>query len=453
MEPPAHNDDNDHSLHGDARKGADVSGFAVDGLVSGLDTTSLVKQLMQLEALPRQRLQATATDKTTEIKALQSLATALKKLDDAATALSKAETWTGAAVTTTGDAVVATSRSTATPGSYGVQVHQLASPASWTTTGTHAMTGVVATGALSVTKADGTVVPLDKKSGSLADVVAAINGTEGLGLSAVAVRTGDNAYRLQITSAVTGENQGSLAVSGVGDLGAVVPGTDALYSINGLEGRSSSNSITDLVSGVDVTLARPGPATLAVATDRTGTASAVDKLVTAANEALAEVKKHTLVTTEDRGPLASDGMVRALSGRLLQAVTSIVGGTAGIGIQSTKDGSLVLDTAVLTAALSRDATAVRASFGAAEGTGILGRLREVVKSSTDPADGFLTSSIQGRERSKKDIESQIVSWDRRLESRQSTLQKQFSGLEVALQRLQSQSQYLAGQLGSLSSGS
>lgn len=430
-----------------------MSGFAIDGLVSGLDTTSLVKQLMQLEAIPRQRLQATAMDKTTEIKSLQSLATALKKLDEAATALTKAETWTGAAAAVTGDAATATTRGSATPGSYALQVTQLAKPATWTSAASYALTDPVATGPLSITKADGTTVQLDTKSGSLADVVAAINGAENLGMSAVAVRTGDAGYRLQLVSSATGADQGALAVTGFTVPPVAAAGTNALYSVNGLEGSSSSNTLTDLVTGVDVSLAKVGTATLSVTTDRTGTTTAVERLVTAANEALAEVKKHTAVTTDSRGPLASDGMVRALSGRLLQAVTAVAGGTAGLGIQSTKDGSLVLDKAKLTAALAADTSAVRASFGAADGTGIVARLKDVVKSSTDPVEGFLTSSIQGRERSKKDIETQILSWDRRLESRQATLQKQFSGLEVALQRLQSQSQYLAGQLGSLSSSS
>lgn len=432
-----------------------MTGFSVDGLVSGLDTTALVRQLMQLEAIPQQRLKTSATQQTTDIKALQSLATSLKKLDDAAAALDLAETWTGAKATVTGDAVTVAARGAATAGSYDLEVSQLATARSWTSTGPLGLDDPVASGPLDITQADGTVVSLDTGSGSLKDVVAAINGAEGLGVTATAVRVSDSSYRLQIVAEQTGASTGSLAVSGLTTPTDDVPGQDALYTINGIEGRSSSNTVTDLVSGVDVTFVKTGDAKVSLAQDRTATASAVEKLVTAANDALAEVRKHTVNDPDlPRGALASDNMVRALSDRILRAVTATAGGAnAGIGIQSSKDGTLVLDKDVLTAALAEDSNAVRAVLAPSTGAGITSRLREVVDSATDTSDGFITSSIQGRESRKKDLETQISSWDFRLEQRQATLQRQFSGLEVALQRLQSQSQYLAGQLGSLSSGS
>jgi flagellar hook-associated protein 2 len=197
-----------------------------------------------------------------------------------------------------------------------------------------------------------------------------------------------------------------------------------------------------------------------VAADTRSTGDAVAALVTAANEALAEVKKHTAAGTPGvggaagtgRGALASDSLVRALSGRIIQGVTDALGGVsaASVGIQSTKDGTLVLDRAALDKALAQDPTAVRDLISPAAGGGIAARLSAVVDSATSTSTGFLTSAVQGRERTKKDIETQILSWDRRLELRQAALQRQFSGLEVALGRLQSQSSWLSGQLAGMS---
>ena len=67
-----------------------MSGFAVDGLVSGLDTTKLVSQLMQLERIPQQRLQATLRNQTSSVTAYQGIATRLKAVETAAAALTRA---------------------------------------------------------------------------------------------------------------------------------------------------------------------------------------------------------------------------------------------------------------------------------------------------------------------------------------------------------------------------
>jgi len=56
------------------------------------------------------------------------------------------------------------------------------------------------------------------------------------------------------------------------------------------------------------------------------------------------------------------------------------------------------------------------------------------------------------ERNTKTISSlndQVSEWDVRLELRRTALQKQFSGLEVALGKMQQQSSWLAGQLAGL----
>lgn len=440
-----------------------MSSMAVDGLVSGLDTANLIKQLMQVEAIPKQRLQISANQQASDIKALQSLSTVLKKLADAATAVAKPQTWSASTAATTGDAATAVARAGAPAGSYGLVVDRLASASTWTTDAAYALDAVVVPSkAIDVTRADGTAVTLQPASGSLRDVMSAINSADGLGLRAVAVRVGADSYRLQVTSTTTGADQGQLALSG---FGADVPvtataGRDAVFTVDGMAATSASNRIADLVPGLDVTLTRPGTATVAVTADSAATGDSVAALVTAANEALAEITKQTAAGTPGvdgaaatgRGALTGDTMVRALSGRIVQAVTDALGGTsaASIGIQSTRDGTLVLDRARLDAALAADPAKVRALVSpSGGGTGVAGRLTAVVDSATDAATGFLTSAIQGRERTKKDLETQIVSWERRLELRQSSLQRQFSGLEVALGKLQSQGSWLSGQLAGL----
>jgi len=442
-----------------------VSFFAVDGLISGLNTSTLIKQLMQVEAIPRQRLQISANQQATDIKAFQSLSTILKKLNDAALAVGKLETWSASTATTTGDAATAVARAGAPAGSYDLSVTQLATAATWTTAASYGLDAVIVpSAAINVTRADGTAVTLQPASGSLRDVMSAINNANGLGLKAVAVRVGVDSYRLQVSYTGTGQDQGQLAISGF-DPAVVVTaatGQDAAFTVNGLPATSPTNRIADLVPGLDVTLTKLGSAAVTVTADTKATGDSVAALVTAANDALAEIKKQTAAgspgvdgaAATGRGALTGDTLVRALSGRIIQAVTDALGGVnaATIGIQSTRDGTLVLDRAILDKALADDPAAVRALVSPVDGTiGIAKRLTAVVDSATSAANGFITSAVQGRERTKKDLETQILSWERRLELRQATLQRQFAGLEVALGKLQSQSSWLSGQLAGLQS--
>ena len=66
--------------------------------------------------------------------------------------------------------------------------------------------------------------------------------------------------------------------------------------------------------------------------------------------------------------------------------------------------------------------------------------------------GMITSAIQGRQSEVDSLGEQIADWDVRLAQRKQTLQTQFTNMEVALGQLKDQSNWLAGQLASLSEG-
>ncbi|MBC7761380.1 MAG: flagellar hook-associated protein, partial [Candidatus Saccharibacteria bacterium] len=64
-------------------------GISLDGLSSGLDTTSLITQLMTAEAAPQNLLKTQVTTSNTMISALQGLNTRMATLADSATAAAK----------------------------------------------------------------------------------------------------------------------------------------------------------------------------------------------------------------------------------------------------------------------------------------------------------------------------------------------------------------------------
>src|SRR3712207_8820183 len=111
-----------------------ASGLRLGGLSSGLDTEAIVGQLMALERQPRARLERKQAAVQARQDALRDIATKLKTLKSAAQALSSAGTWAPTQTVTSTDAARVGARSVAsiTPGTYSVEVTQIATNASRT---------------------------------------------------------------------------------------------------------------------------------------------------------------------------------------------------------------------------------------------------------------------------------------------------------------------------------
>ena len=99
---------------------------SVSGLVSGLDTTSIISQLMQLESQPQQALKTKQTATQNLITALQSLNTKVSSLGDAATRGAKASSWQALTASSSDSSVTATASSTGQPTSLTFRVDQTA---------------------------------------------------------------------------------------------------------------------------------------------------------------------------------------------------------------------------------------------------------------------------------------------------------------------------------------
>ena len=100
--------------------------MGIDGLVSGLDTTSLITQLMQAEAMPQTLLKSKVTATQTFITALQGLNTRVASLADAAKSAAKTESWDAVTAASSGKSVTATASTSAQASSLSFTVDRLA---------------------------------------------------------------------------------------------------------------------------------------------------------------------------------------------------------------------------------------------------------------------------------------------------------------------------------------
>ena len=111
--------------------------MSVDGLVSGLNTTDLINQLMSIEAQSQNRLKQQQADEQSTIKLYQTLNSKFSAVQTAAKALNTASSWQTMKATSSDTAAVsATAGAGALGGSLSFTVENLATAHSVVSAGT-----------------------------------------------------------------------------------------------------------------------------------------------------------------------------------------------------------------------------------------------------------------------------------------------------------------------------
>lgn len=471
---------------------------SVSGLVSGMDTTTLISQLMQIEAQPQTQLKTQLAATQTDAAAYRDINTSFAALATAAGALTQAASWGLTKASSSDASVTATATAGAASGSLTFSVDRLATAHSvmanstWTnSTDAYGLGSTLTIKSTDGTTTFGTISVTSSTTGpaSLDDAVAAINKS-GLGLSAAAIHT-TSGYHLQVTSLATGAAKGFQIQSDTDPTAAAytvaTAGVDAQISFTNpssttpFTATSATNTFSDVLSGTSFTVSKAATtATVTVASDPDAIAAKVSAVVGAANAVLAKIKQYTDSTSGSTAPLKGDYSLSQLSGRVLDAVSSSVGTTlldangkpitssAGSnGVQLTSTGTLTFDATAFKTALTTNPTLAATIFGGsladgADGVpntaddtmavdGVGSRLLLLATQASDSATGMLTSLANGQDTHAKDIQSQIDAWTTRLAARQATLTAQFTAMETALGNLKNQSSWLASQINQLPS--
>jgi flagellar hook-associated protein 2 len=447
-----------------------MANASIGGLVSGLDTATIINQLMQLEAQPQTRLRAKVTTEQNALTALQALNTKLAALAVKAGDLSKMTAWSASTATSDSEHVTATTDAGAAAGSLSFSVVRLATATrdSYNTTGTLSAAGVGPTGPVSITHDDGTTESFEAGDGSLQAIAAGINsGSTKLSATLVQVDTqnGEPIYRLSVSSKSTGNTSGFTIGDAATFLGGVrgggIVGADAEIQLPGEVNtlKSATNTFDNLMPGVDVTLGAKatGDVTITVAPDTVALRDKVKAIVEAVNAAVADIDRLTNFdpATKKAGLVAGDGTLRSVRDQLLRSVIGGVDGTslADVGIEVDRYGKLTFDAGAFDAAFAKNPTGTADLFVAkTTDAGLATGLETLAKSFSNSVDGVVTSLVKGRTSAIEGLNDAIEGWDTRLALRRTTLERQYGALEVALGKLQSQSSWLAGQINSLPSG-
>lgn len=390
------------------------------GTGSGLDINGMVSKLMAVEALPLQHLSVKEAGYQGQITALGSLKGALSSFQTAMSGMSTASQF-NAVTATPADATVltATAFSTASAGSYAVNVTTLAQAQSLEASGKPDTTSAIGAGTSTTlsfqfgtitgtpvngiypdgsgfsqdtTQAGGTVT-IDSTNNSLQGIRDAINQAN-IGVSASIVNDGSaNPYRLVLTSAKSGATS-DMNITVTGDatlqgflgydpslaasqhLTQTAAGQNAAFTVNGVSIQSTSNTVTTSIPGVTMNLLKTGSSTtLNVARDTSAVQKAASDFVSAYNALNTTLSSLTSydAATKQGGPLLGDAAVLGIQSQLRNAMNTPLTGLSGsltnlgqIGIAFQKDGSLALDSSKLNSAVASnlsDITGLFASMG------------------------------------------------------------------------------------------
>jgi flagellar hook-associated protein 2 len=342
----------------------------ISGAVSGLDTASIINSLVSVQTNQQTLLKSQQKSVQTRADAYTSLAASLTSLSTQAADLAKTSAWAGSTATSSSTSVTATSTGT-TSASISFDVTAVAARHSLISSGSVASTGsiVASSGPLTLTDSSGRTTNIEVGTGSLSDVVAAINGSKS-GIVAVAVQTSPGAFRLQVSSSTTGAASSFTldGLDGFTSMDTLTEGSDAAVHIGGTsaaayDATSASNTFSTLVPNLSFTVSKlETGVTVGATVDGSKIADKINSLVTSANSILTDIAAKTSydVTTKSGGPFVGESTVRSLQ----QNVLSAVSGTGAPGVSLTRDGKLTFDRQKFLDAFVADPAAVARTFGA-----------------------------------------------------------------------------------------
>jgi flagellar hook-associated protein 2 len=455
------------------------------GLASGMDTNTIVDQLMSIERQPETRIKTQQSQVQQRKSDLQSLQESLKNLQLAAEDLKSPGLWVDTQSVDVNDPtkIVATRTGGAGTGGYSVTVTQLASASqhwfSYPATAP-AADDTITVGGHSITISAGSdasaaanTINADSDSPVYASVVDNPSGGQFLAFSSKTTGT---------TSDFTVTDSAGLLTE---DTSRKVVGLNAKGTVGTYSFDETSNVVADAIPGVSLTLkgvtGAGTPVTVTVGSpqpDYNAIAAKVKSFVDQYNSTVTQVRAKlneapvvNPQTTGDqlKGDLYNDPMLDDLLGQMRVTVYQAVGTgnpdldeMAELGVstgdavgagtlnQDAINGKLVFDQDKFMAAVQSDPVSARKLLSGDSVTG--GGFAQAMDDALQPvvgAQGTLDQTITSADSEYRSLADQLTSMDELLQQKQDMLKKQFADMETALQQSQAASAQVSGQLAAL----
>lgn len=435
----------------------------ISGIATGLDTETLVQQLMAIERRPLVLMQERKNLLQQQRDAWRDINTRLNNLRDRMAELSRTSLFEGrSAVSSAADVATASATRDAAEARYNIEVVQLAQSHRVASAKREGAIGYTGSAGLAVgdqasveiqIDADDTVHTIAKKINE-ADVAVTARVIDGR-LVIQADETG-KAHQLKFK----GELWQKLCITGDDDeilkTAQLQSAQDAVFKIEGLTIARSSNKIDDVIEGVTFTLQGEGETVIDIKRDEAAVLDAVRKFVEQYNSTMSFIQSRS----SDGGVLQGDTLLMRIAFQLRSDITAPMDGAglaynqlAAVGISIDRHGTMTLNEAKLREALADDPEAVQKLFAATQDAdgfdGVTARLESRFQAWLQAGDGLLAARQKMFGDRMKAIDDSIEQMERRLEIREQNLMRQFIALEEVMAAFQTQAMWLEGQINQL----
>ena len=200
---------------------------------------------------------------------------------------------------------------------------------------------------------------------TLKDLKSLINTAAGDDVDATIVQISGGDFRLFVSAANSGASQdititdNSASLLGTElttGLSAVQTGIDANFTFNGQAITRESNEISDLITGLTITLKETGSSDVSVAQDREGILEKMNSFVEKYNSAITELDKMTKSSTDaaEKGIFSGESTIKNMKRAIEDLVGSVGGGVGTMydyGFDVDQDGVMTFDSTIFEDAL------------------------------------------------------------------------------------------------------
>lgn len=430
------------------------------GIGSGLDTESIVTGLVNASSGSLSSMKSKAASINAAVSTFSEVGSLLGTLKSAVAALSDTsgvKSYTGKS---SDASVTVSAASTAAAGQWNVDVLSLAKEQRTYTNAFASRTTALGQAGTLTLQVGATGTPSNisiSATDTLDDIATKINDA-GLRVQTSVLYDGTS-YRLQVRGLDTGAaNAITFGESGT-TLGFTTPAntkqaaSDAQVKIDGFIVSRPTNKIDGAIAGVSFTVTKEATSSVvSVEADPNALTTKLQSFVSAYNAVVTKVHSAAgFGTTKASNPvLAGDSTMRGLTDRLAKGMLTTVTGAGSLhqtlgslGVSLNRDGTLALDSAKLTSALTSNPDGVvKVLAGASGDDGAMDVLSKVVDSFNQSGTGLIAARKDALASRAKTIDGRVTSEQARLDRYAELLRKQFQAMDQSVSISNTQTDYL-----------
>jgi len=438
--------------------------------MSSIDPATMAKQLATFDVQSfRQRYSTQASQYQSQLDALGKVESALREFRTAVTEMnsSTAGIIKNSATISEEGFFSATANSKALTGSYQIFVEQVATAHQVSTnmpTSLDATTEVPLTGTLEFT-VDSKTMTLDLSTldsdgdgkATIADLTSAINNDpNNPGVNATLVRSNGQTH-FMLSSEETGTSKALTKVEATGTnqawfesafstLTDITTAKDAVVWLgaqgSGLKLTGSSNTFSNAIDGVDITVNKAqassdSPLTMKVGGDNDATKEQVTKFIDAYNSLMSTVNEHSKIDSENnkRPALASDPTLRSIESQIKSAVRGEFGGLrlSQVGIDIDRNGKMKLDTEKFEKAQLNNSAGLEAMFN--DDGALLDSVETLIEPYLQFSSGLFKSRKDALKQNIDRINDKQVVLDRKYDMAYDRYLKQFTQMNTIMRQM------------------